>query len=248
MKTYNHKSTIMLKIKSRITNPMTVIAIFAAISETSAAVSLPFLGNEDREFYVWFLVIFPFYLLFLFFLTLNFNHRSLYSPSDFNKDESFLKAIENSERNSRRNPSSRELRAQGISGFSSCILSGPPQTSPCKNKCRAHNVADPPSGDSVSSGPVVQHIIQLTTALRSLHMIDIRNLDTTKEVTAILEKIHHTDKKTDRVIVLISNHVSDVFLTQNALLPIKPAKKDTGATPYIVYNVCSQAITLLGRV
>lgn len=42
----------MIKLKNKIANPMTVIAIFAAISETSAAVSLPFLDNEDREIYV----------------------------------------------------------------------------------------------------------------------------------------------------------------------------------------------------
>jgi hypothetical protein len=56
----------MIKLKKRITNPMTIIAIFAALSETSAAVSLPFLDDKDRELYVWFLISFPFYLLFLF--------------------------------------------------------------------------------------------------------------------------------------------------------------------------------------
>jgi hypothetical protein len=39
----------MNKQKKKIINPMTVIAIFAAISETSAAVSLPFLDNKERE-------------------------------------------------------------------------------------------------------------------------------------------------------------------------------------------------------
>ncbi len=98
----------MLKIKKKITNPMTVIAIFAAISETSAAVSLPFLDNEDREIYVWFLISFPFYLLFLFFITLNFNYRSLYSPSDFGKDKNFLKVIDNNDRENKRNTSMQE--------------------------------------------------------------------------------------------------------------------------------------------
>ncbi|MGF6329013.1 hypothetical protein ABH909_001891 [Pseudomonas sp. BS3782 TE3695] len=85
----------MIKLKKRITNPMTIIAIFAALSETSAAVSLPFLDNEERKLYVWFLISFPFYLLFLFFVTLNFNYRSLYAPSDFVKDKHFIKAMEN---------------------------------------------------------------------------------------------------------------------------------------------------------
>ncbi|MGL6012009.1 MAG: hypothetical protein ACRC0J_10985 [Shewanella oncorhynchi] len=107
----------MLKIRKRITNPMTVIAIFAAISEGSAAVSLPFLDNEDREIYVWFLISFPFYLLFLFFITLNFNHRTLYSPSDFGKDKSFLKVIDNDDRDSKRNPPPHEPDTQATFGI-----------------------------------------------------------------------------------------------------------------------------------
>ncbi|MHA3736796.1 hypothetical protein ACXR0M_14130 [Pseudomonas sp. Eth.TT006] len=84
----------MIKIKNKITNPMTVIAIFAFISESSAALSLPFLDNDEREIYIWFLISFPFYLLLLFFMTLNFNYRSLYAPSDFDKDDSFLKIVD----------------------------------------------------------------------------------------------------------------------------------------------------------
>lgn len=76
---------------------MTIIAIFAALSETSAAVSLPFLDEEERDLYVWFLISFPFYLLLLFFATLNFNYRSLYAPSDFQKEEHFMRGMENTE-------------------------------------------------------------------------------------------------------------------------------------------------------
>lgn len=88
----------MEKLKQRITNPMTVIAIFATLSETSAAVSLPFLDNKEREIYIWFLISFPFYLLLLFFATLNFNYRSLYAPSDFEKGKHFIKVMDNAER------------------------------------------------------------------------------------------------------------------------------------------------------
>jgi hypothetical protein len=91
----------MIKSKKKIINPMTVIAIFAAISETSAAVSLPFLDNKERELYVWFLISFPFYLLFLFFATLNFNYRSLYAPSDFGKGKHFIKVMDIAERGQR---------------------------------------------------------------------------------------------------------------------------------------------------
>ncbi len=86
----------MNKPLKTITNPMTLIAIFATLSETSAAISLPFLDDQDREYYLWFLISFPFYLLLLFFITLNFNYRSLYSPSDFSKSKHFIKSMNDS--------------------------------------------------------------------------------------------------------------------------------------------------------
>lgn len=84
----------MNKPLKTITNPMTLIAILATLSETSAAISLPFLDDQDREYYLWFLISFPFYLLLLFFITLNFNYRSLYSPSDFRKSKHFIKTMD----------------------------------------------------------------------------------------------------------------------------------------------------------
>lgn len=84
----------MHKNPKKIVNPMTIIAIFAALSETSAAVSLPFLNDDDRELYIWFLISFPFYLMFLFFITLNFNYKSLYAPSDFQKGKHFIKVFD----------------------------------------------------------------------------------------------------------------------------------------------------------
>ncbi|WP_337994257.1 MULTISPECIES: hypothetical protein [Pseudomonas] len=61
-------------------SPLTIIAIFAGIIEASALASLPFLGEDSQGIYTWFLVGFPFFLTVLFFLTLNFNYKSLYSP------------------------------------------------------------------------------------------------------------------------------------------------------------------------
>lgn len=83
----------MMKPRRKITNPMTIIALFATLSEASAAISLPFLDDEEREIYIWFLISFPFYLLLLFFATLNFNYRSLYAPSDFEKGKHFIKVM-----------------------------------------------------------------------------------------------------------------------------------------------------------
>lgn len=61
-------------------SPLTIIAILAGIIEASALASLPFLSEDSQSTYTWFLVGFPFFLTVLFFLTLNFNNKSLYSP------------------------------------------------------------------------------------------------------------------------------------------------------------------------
>jgi hypothetical protein len=237
----------MLKIKKKITNPMTVIAIFAAISETSAAISLPFLDNKDREIYVWFLISFPFYLLFLFFITLNFNYRSLYSTSDFGKDKNFLKVIDNNDRETKRNTSIQESSAQGTFGLSSCVVPSESGTVECKDSCTVHTAPDPPADSNTKSSLIVQHNIQLPAWVSNLHLIDARDVDASKELATILENIRNLDRKTARVVVFLSNHVSDVVLTKNALLQIKQVKKGSGKTLCIVYNLCSQAVTLLGR-
>lgn len=74
-------------------NPVTIIALFAALCEGSAATALPFLAEDNQDIYVWFLITFPSALTFMFFLTLNFNHQVLYAPSDFSNEKNFLKAF-----------------------------------------------------------------------------------------------------------------------------------------------------------
>ena len=75
----------MIKNKIKVNNPLTVIAIFSMLTEASAAVSLPYINSEHQKIYVWFLIIFPSFLITLFFLTLNFNNKTLYTPADFSK-------------------------------------------------------------------------------------------------------------------------------------------------------------------
>ena len=82
----------MLKNTKKISNPLTVIAIFAGIAEISGTGILPFIAVENQSTYIWFLMFFPTLLVALFFLTLNFNHKKLYAPSDFREDSSFLAA------------------------------------------------------------------------------------------------------------------------------------------------------------
>lgn len=65
-------------------SPLSLIAIFAGIVEASALASLPFLSDASQGIYTWFLVGFPFFLTVLFFLTLNFNAKALFSPQSSN--------------------------------------------------------------------------------------------------------------------------------------------------------------------
>lgn len=80
---------------STVKNPLTVIAIFAGTTEISGTAILPFLEPNNQNIYLWFLMIFPLILILLFFLTLNFNHKVLYAPSDFSNEDNFVDLIKN---------------------------------------------------------------------------------------------------------------------------------------------------------
>jgi hypothetical protein len=84
------------KIK-RIQNPLTIIAIFAAIAEISGTIILPFIQPDNQGIYIWFLMLFPVFLVILFFLTLNLNYKVLYAPSDFRDEDNFLKLFNKSD-------------------------------------------------------------------------------------------------------------------------------------------------------
>lgn len=67
-----------------------MIAIFAAIAEISGTTVLPFIDADNQNIYIWFLMFFPIFLVGVFFLTLNFNHRVLYAPSDYKDEKNFV--------------------------------------------------------------------------------------------------------------------------------------------------------------
>lgn len=77
-------------------NPLTVIAIFAGIAEVSGSAVLPMIDPANQTLYIWFLMLFPFALISVFFLTLNFNHRVLYAPSDFKDEDNFVNILKKS--------------------------------------------------------------------------------------------------------------------------------------------------------
>ena len=83
----------MIEKVGPIKNPLTIIAIFAAIAEISGTLVLPFIAAANQSLYVWFLMVFPILLILLFFLTLNFNHKVLYAPSDYQNEDNFLRSL-----------------------------------------------------------------------------------------------------------------------------------------------------------
>ncbi|MFU2325293.1 hypothetical protein [Pseudomonas sp. NFX98] len=211
----------MIKTQKRITNPITVIAIFATLSETSAAVSLPFLDNKEREIYVWFLITFPFYLLLLFFATLNFNYRSLYAPSDFDKGKNFIKVLGDTVS---RNRSMRDRR--------------PPR--PCTAQA-------PPVEIDVQNSRSVKNHIRLLESLEELYIIDARGMSKKVEFSTLLENTQELQERKAHVFLFLTGVKSEDLLKECALKYSKQAKKRGSATFCVVYNLSSHGMTVIDQ-
>ncbi|PSJ17310.1 hypothetical protein [Nitrosomonas supralitoralis] len=74
----------------QVKNPLTMIAIFAGLAEIAATVVLPVLNGAVQSTFVWYVMLFPVFLVVCFFITLNFNHKVLYAPSDFKDERHFF--------------------------------------------------------------------------------------------------------------------------------------------------------------
>jgi hypothetical protein len=205
----------MKKSQEKIINPITVIAIFATLSETSAAVTLPFLDDDERDVYIWFLISFPFYLLFLFFATLNFNYRSLYAPSDYEKGEHFIEALGDME--------SREDESADVQP-ASFPIEGPED-----------KVANRRSWGGQS--------IQLPESTDDLQIVDARQINKKIDFGALREEIHKHREKQFRVIVFITDEESEKWLKEGTTSPPKQTKKRNNATFLVIYNLNSQKVT-----
>ena len=76
----------------KVSNPLTIIAIFAGIAETLATVALVKLPPEIQSIFVYFVMIFPSAIVLLFFYVLYFKNTVLYAPSDFENQNHYLEA------------------------------------------------------------------------------------------------------------------------------------------------------------
>ncbi|MEZ5324226.1 MAG: helix-turn-helix domain-containing protein [Verrucomicrobiales bacterium] len=83
----------MIEKVNHVSNPLTVIAIFAGLAEVAGSIALVAVDPSIQSTFVWFVMFFPIGLVVLFFATLNFNPRVLYAPSDFKDEENFLSAL-----------------------------------------------------------------------------------------------------------------------------------------------------------
>jgi len=94
-------STLTGAAKGLTKNPLGIIALFIVLVYGFASLTLGTtsrLESSERMPLVWFLVLFPFAVLFLFGWLVSKYHGHLYSPADFRSDESFHKSKEISER------------------------------------------------------------------------------------------------------------------------------------------------------
>ncbi len=80
----------MLEKMKAVSNPLTIIALFAALAEVAGTVSLKFLDPSLQKIFIWFVMGFPTLIVVAFFLVLIFKREVLYGPGDFREDKSFL--------------------------------------------------------------------------------------------------------------------------------------------------------------
>lgn len=97
----------------KINNPLTIIAIFAALAEINATVAIGLIDNELHYIFIWFVILFPTILVLLFFITLNFNTKVMYSPSDYKDDKNFMESLFNN-KNYYSNDSASNLKFTSI--------------------------------------------------------------------------------------------------------------------------------------
>ncbi|WP_256587310.1 hypothetical protein [Pseudomonas sp. FW300-N1A1] len=242
----------MKKPQKKIINPMSIIAIFATLSETSAAVSLPFLDEDDREIYIWFLISFPFYLLFLFFYTLNFNYKSLYAPSDFQKSKQFIKVIDDTAR-------SETNRGTNLAKMDKQTLQAPAKKEHVErsNKRRRAelyarsdylppSMQDPP-GIAASDYLSAQHQISLPKSIQTIRIMDARWIRKKKELRHLAAGVNEREQNHRKAIILLSCHDSAHIVNGNSF------KETSTKTPtltngfYMIYNLSTQAVTVIDQ-
>ncbi|MCU1749620.1 hypothetical protein [Pseudomonas sp. 6D_7.1_Bac1] len=250
----------MKKPQQKITNPMTIIAIFAALSETSAAVSLPFLDNQEREIYIWFLISFPFYLLFLFFITLNFNYKSLYAPSDFQKSKQFVKVIDDAarpekssnaaitasiEQDNQPNSIKESTQAQPDKLHSHSSAKSTPKRG--KPDYLLQSVQDPPAYITLIANLSTQHRVSLPPAVQGMRIIDARWVRKKKDLDNVMTTVHLRNHEHSETIVFLANCESEHLINERSLKKSDAKTLESKDSFYMIYNLSTLAMTVVSQ-
>lgn len=74
----------------KVGNPLTIIAIFAALAEVAGTIVLGVVPPAIQSIFVWFVMGFPVLLIVLFFGTLIWKADVLYAPSDFADEKNYM--------------------------------------------------------------------------------------------------------------------------------------------------------------
>lgn len=78
---------------AKISNPLTVVAMFSGLAEAFATIALVNVPLEIQQIFVYFVMMFPILIVLLFFAVLNWNPTVLYAPGDFEDEAMYLELI-----------------------------------------------------------------------------------------------------------------------------------------------------------
>jgi hypothetical protein len=95
---YLTEKGITMEKREFIRNPLTLIAIFAGLSEVAMTAVLPMLSTQNQAVFMWFVMIYPSMLVLMFFYVLIWKREALYAPSDFKDDATWLAVMRDKER------------------------------------------------------------------------------------------------------------------------------------------------------
>jgi hypothetical protein len=103
-----------INAKSLSKNPLGIIALFVSLIYGFACLVLGFTSNNlvhanEKLPLIWFIIIFPFVILFAFvYLVIN-HHEKLYAPGDFRGDEAFIRALDGKKISEKREKETEKL-------------------------------------------------------------------------------------------------------------------------------------------
>lgn len=256
----------MIKRPIKISNPLTVIAIFAMLTETSAAVSLPYIDRDNQNIYVWFLIIFPSILITFFFLTLNFNNKSLYTPWEhIKKSHRAARSSETRPNGTDKAPTHEHSSHQERSS----ILQSKPDDKPCAFHPQrftflpqGHRDYDPDPKPLVGStktsiiSSADHHLLLEGTEFSHLHVVDMSHPALQLLHKNTLTDILHTYKKRTRthsthihkndLLFLLTTPQSEpqLHLQKRSLMGFKTPSPFADST-IITYNIETRQLNIL---